>query len=250
MPSYLITGASRGLGLAFATELIKNNENKVIATARNTTGSSGLQDLKKQYPDSRLVLFDLDVSKPESIQAAAKATEKLLPNGLDNLISNAGVSYSALTSFEEMGIEDFTNEVNFNITTPILLLKEFVPLVRKSEAKRILVITSVLGSIQLGASMPGLANGYSVGKAALNMLIRKWSAVLKGDGITTALLHPGWVGATEIGDGIAPWVRKYAPDLENLSEEQSAADCMKVLNGLTSEDNGEYFNHDGTKLPW
>jgi NAD(P)-dependent dehydrogenase (short-subunit alcohol dehydrogenase family) len=66
-------------------------------------------------------------------------------------------------------IEDFNKEVNFNITSCLLVMREFVQLVGKSQAKKILVITSVLGSIQSASFMPNLANGYSVGKAALNM---------------------------------------------------------------------------------
>lgn len=66
-------------------------------------------------------------------------------------------------------IEDFKAEVNFNIITPLLLLREFVPLVRKSQSKKVLVITSTLGSLDYAQYVPNLANGYSVSKAALNM---------------------------------------------------------------------------------
>ena len=59
--------------------------------------------------------------------------------------------------------------MNFNLTAPLLLLREFTPLVSKSQAKKILILTSVLGSIEIGYGMPGLANAYSVAKAALNM---------------------------------------------------------------------------------
>lgn len=61
------------------------------------------------------------------------------------------------------------SELEFNLAAPIYLLREFLPLVRKSQAKKILVITSILASIELGGYMTGLANGYSVSKAALNM---------------------------------------------------------------------------------
>lgn len=55
---------------------------------------------------------------------------------------------------------------------------------------------------------------------------------------------------TEIGDGITEWVTKYAPGLENLSVDVSAASCMKVLNKLTIEDTGAFFNYDGTSIPF
>ncbi|KAF7563370.1 hypothetical protein G7046_g708 [Stylonectria norvegica] len=250
MPSYLITGASRGLGLGFAAELLKDKSNTVVATARNTASSSGLQELKASANGAQLLLVDLDVTKPESIKAAAAKTAELLPNGLDNLISNAGVSFNALKTFEELDVEELTSEVNFSITAPLLLVREFLPQIRKSEGKKILVVSSTLGSIQVASQLPNLANGYSIARAALNMLARKWSPVLKGEGIAMNIIHPGWAKDTEIGDGIKDWMDKYAPDMPALTIEQSAADCVKVLNGITSEDSGEFFNHDGTKLPF
>ncbi|EED16104.1 short-chain dehydrogenases/reductase, putative [Talaromyces stipitatus ATCC 10500] len=251
MPSYLITGTSRGLGLAFTTELLKNPENLVIATARNTGKSTGLQNLKAQYPgNDRLILVDMDVASLDSIRAAVKAVEPLLPNGLDNLVSNAGVSYAGMQSFEQLDVEKFTSEVDFTITAPLNLLREFLPLIRKGQAKRALFVTSVIGSIELAAHMPGLLNAYAVARAALNMLVRKWSSTLKGEGITAALIHPGWVGETDIGDELSDWVAKYNPSLENVPSAKSAADCMKVLNNITPEDSGVFFNHDGSKLPW
>lgn len=81
---------------------LKDKNNTVIATARDTAASSGLQDLKAKDEDGRLILIDLDVSKLDSIRAAAEKTTQLLPNGLDNLISNAGVSSNGLNTFEEM----------------------------------------------------------------------------------------------------------------------------------------------------
>lgn len=81
--------------------------------------------------------------------------------------------YSPQCEFEadkdHRDLEDFTKEVNFNITAPLLLLREFVPLVRKSQAKKILVVTSALGSIERASALPNLVNAYSVAKAALNM---------------------------------------------------------------------------------
>lgn len=81
---------------------MKKKENTVIATARNTAGSPGLQKLKQEHPDGRLILLDLDVTSADSIKTAAEATNKLLLGGLDNLISNAGVQYNGLKTFDEL----------------------------------------------------------------------------------------------------------------------------------------------------
>jgi NAD(P)-dependent dehydrogenase (short-subunit alcohol dehydrogenase family) len=58
--------------------------------------------LNGKTQSGRLILLDMDVTSQESIHAAAKATSQRLPNGLDNLISNAGISYNGLKTFDEM----------------------------------------------------------------------------------------------------------------------------------------------------
>ena len=79
-----------------------------MATARDTAGSSGLQELKARNDDGRLILIDLDVTKAESIKSAAEQTAKVLPEGLDHLISNAGVSGSGpLKTFDELYVSVF-----------------------------------------------------------------------------------------------------------------------------------------------
>lgn len=60
----------------------------------------------------------------------------------------------------------------------------------------------------------------------------------------------GWVGSTEIGDGISSWVTENAPQVPNIPLEESAAGCMKVFKGVTLEDSGCFYNFDGTKIPW
>ncbi|RFU78916.1 hypothetical protein TARUN_3312 [Trichoderma arundinaceum] len=235
MPSYLITGASRGLGLSFAKELLQDPANKVIATARNTAGAAGLQGLAAQYPRDRLVLLDLDVTKDNSIENLAAEIDTVLPDGLDNLISNAGLNPQPLASFEDLDLASFEEELVFSIISTVKLLRALLPSVKKGNDKKILVLSSVLGSIETAYHMPGLSNPYSVAKASLNMLIRKWSATLKNDGITTILVHPGWVKTTEVGDAIKPWMDKYAPNM---------------LRDATIKDNGSFFNYDGNLMAW
>ncbi|KAE9370943.1 NAD(P)-binding protein [Stipitochalara longipes BDJ] len=250
MPSYLITGAGRGLGLAFTAELLKNNDNTVIATARNPASSSGLQELRARSKNGRLILLDLDVSKPESIRSAAEKTAQLLPDGLDHLISSAGVNPNPLTVFDDLDAEQLASELSFTVTAAFLLVREFLPLIRKSKAKKILMLTSNVGSIELAVTMANVGNAYAISRAALNMLARKWSPVLKPDGITIAMVHPGWVGTTEMGSTLVDFVARHGIPLENVPAERSAAGCMKLLNDLTIEDSGSFFNFDGTTIPF
>jgi NAD(P)-dependent dehydrogenase (short-subunit alcohol dehydrogenase family) len=118
MSSYFITGSSRGLGLAFAEELVrtpfhclskrsnpqqlKDPQNFVIATARSPFTSKGLQELTMKHKKDKLAILTLDILDSASIRAAAKEAEALLPNGIDYLINNAAVTYDPATSFDDL----------------------------------------------------------------------------------------------------------------------------------------------------
>lgn len=66
-------------------------------------------------------------------------------------------------------LDGVRSEIDFNITAPILLIRAFLPLIRKGSSKKILIITSTLGSISNAIHLPGLGNAYSIAKAGLNM---------------------------------------------------------------------------------
>ncbi|KAL7952123.1 putative short-chain dehydrogenases/reductase [Trichoderma barbatum] len=235
MPSYLITGANRGIGLGFAAELLKEPGNLVVVTTRNLSSSKALYDIKARHPG-------------HSINKAVKEVTDLLPNGLDNLISNAGIGGDPFSSWESMDVDITMQEVAFSVKTHIQVIRSFHPLVLKSQQKRVLVISSVLGSIELASSL-AVSNGYSIARAALNMAIRKWSGVMT-DGVIMTLIHPGYVGETNIGSPILDFMQKNAPQVPVITVEQSAMGSMRVLKGLTHQDHGAFYNYDGTKLPF
>ncbi|KAF8877868.1 hypothetical protein BD779DRAFT_1230215 [Infundibulicybe gibba] len=251
MPSYFITGSSRGIGLAMVEELLKDKNNFVIASARSPDTAKGLQDLVAKFPKEQLVTVQFDITDYESIKRGAEEAARLLPNGLDYLINNAGVNYQAAASFEEMDVELFAKEMRNNTVAPVQIGNAFLPLIRKSKAKKLVFVSSELGSIELGGQLPHLANAYSVSKAALNMLARKWGATLKKEGITVVLLHPGWVH-TDIGDAINDWVKVNAPQMldAKLTAQQSAQGSLKVIHRAKLEDAVEFWNFDETHKPW
>ncbi|KAI0784580.1 putative short-chain dehydrogenases/reductase [Abortiporus biennis] len=250
MPSYLITGASRGIGLGLATELLKNPENQVIATARSPETSQGLQELRQQYANTKQLFFlPLDISKPETITKAAQEAEKLLPNGLDVLISNGGILRNATATWEEIDTDEFLEELGLNTISILQLLRAFRPLVAKSSLKKVIVITSASGSIGLLDHTPNIAMTYGVGKAALNMLVRRWGKVYKEEGITTHLIHPGWV-ATTMGLAEVDTLKKLFPGTSPISVEESTTNIVKLIDEVKLADSVQFFSHDGTTLPW
>jgi NAD(P)-dependent dehydrogenase (short-subunit alcohol dehydrogenase family) len=116
---------------------------------------------------------------------------KLLPGGLDTFVGNAGVNHQPRPTFEELDLPLFEDELKIEIINNTILIRTFLPLIRQGKGKKFIFMSSILGSIELAASMPGLNDAYCVSRAALNMLIRKWGGALKFEGISTALIHPG-----------------------------------------------------------
>ena len=139
--------------------------------------------------------------------------------------------------------------MTFSTVDPLCVSRAFLPLIKKSELKRIIFVSTILASSQITFLMANQFNAYSVAKAALNMLVRKWGATLKYDNVITAAIHPGWA-QTDLGEGINEWMEKYAPDVPHFMPDQAAQNVITVLQALTLEKTGAFWHYDGTNLPW
>ncbi|PPR06690.1 LOW QUALITY PROTEIN: hypothetical protein CVT26_001451 [Gymnopilus dilepis] len=272
MPSWLITGSNRGIGLALVQHLLESSlDNYVIATGRNISVIS-LQELTSKYPQDRLQIIQLDVADRVSVDEAVKKLWSLLPEGLDYLVNNAGVHPQPWAKFEDLhriivsreleytnlkrdyGL--FRDELEFSTIVPLRLSRLLLPLTRKSKEKKVIFITSAMGSFERTYPLVDQCNAYSVAKAALNMLAHKWAASLKLEGVTVAIVHPaahrlhiGWV-KTDIGDPLLEWMTKNAPAVKQIDSKDSAAGIVQLAEGWKLEKTGEFMNWDGTSLPW
>lgn len=81
------------------------------------------------------------------------------------------------------------------------------------------------------------------------MLARKWGAVLKHEGVTVALVHPGWV-QTDLGDEIKEWMETYAKNSPQITTAQSSAGILAVAKKVTIDSTASFYNYDGSKLPF
>lgn len=213
MASFLITGASRGLGLAFVKELASRKSSDVsniFAGARSNVPA--LQELSKTDP--RVQFVKLDVTNPESVkEAAAQVEKKLEGRGLDVLINNAAVCHYDMQKMtnptlekdimrEMTGLEE---EFQVNVLGVQYTTREFLPLVEKSELKKVVNITSTFGSIS-SASDPAIAwspcPAYKITKAALNALTVQYALEYQNKGFSFIALCPGWL-KTDLGSQMA-----------------------------------------------
>jgi NAD(P)-dependent dehydrogenase (short-subunit alcohol dehydrogenase family) len=233
----LVTGANKGIGLETARQL----------AAQGITVFLGSRDLAKGEAAAKTLTGDvraiqLDVTEGASIAAAVATVEKEFGK-LDILVNNAGLgTFDRPTTTEDLAHWRWTFETNlFGL---VETTQAFLPLVKKSEAGRIVQLTSILGSLTLattpdspiyGAS--GFAAAYGASKVAVNMYTVHLARELEPLGIKVNAAHPGWV-KTELGGEGA------------MLEVSEGAETSVYLATLPADGpTGGYF-HKQDRLPW
>lgn len=229
--TYLITGASRGLGLEFARQLsarAASTGDTVLATARDPAKATELSAL------NGVTVLALDVSSEASIESFART---LAGRPIDVLINNAGIS-NHTPNVSSCTLAKLQEVFTTNTFAPLLIIKALLPNISDGGGKRVINITSVLGS--MGLHHTGFSYGYCASKAALNMLTQKLATELAESQPTSCViaLHPGWV-QTDMGGKQAP-----------LTPAAAVQTMLVTIAGLTPANTGAYLNTDGAVLPW
>lgn len=220
MPTVLITGANRGLGLEFARQYAADGWD-VIATARDPDAAS---DLKATGAE----VLPLETTDPASLDAL-QAT--LGDRAIDVLIANAGVL--GPNQFDRDGWAD---TLLANVIAPTDLVMRLKPNVLASQQRKMIALSSTLGSIA-GNDSGGII-AYRSSKAALNAAWRSLSIDWKDTGLTLAMIHPGWVKTDMGGPGA------------QIDPETSITGFRKVIAGLTTSDSGAFLDYQGNRLDW
>ncbi|GAA5933755.1 SDR family oxidoreductase [Sporobolomyces koalae] len=242
--TYLITGASRGLGLAYTLSLLRSSPStRVVAAVRNpASGAELLKPVQEEFGD-RLHVLECDVTSSESTQEAA---QKLAQSGfvsdtegLDAVLANAGVAAGGFNTATQASTEDLERNLAVNLYGVINTVNAFLPLLRKGQGKQIFVTSSLVGSIGGPLGQLPIFSTYAVSKAAVNMYTVKLARELADDGFTVIPFHPGYV-KTDMNSGQG--------DLENQEAGDLAA--KNVFLAAKKEDNAKFMVYDGTTLPW
>lgn len=224
----LIIGASRGLGLGLATELLRRGWN-VTVTARDPAKATGLQQLATRNA-GKLQIERMDVDQAADLDAL----DGRLAERFDLLFVNAGIAGPANETAINATREHLAQIMWTNALAPIRIAERLLP--RVADGGTVAFMSSLLGSI--GENTSGGYDLYRISKASLNMLARGFAATAAKDRKITVLnLHPGWV-RTDMGGPAAP-----------LSVEDSVRGLADVLETRRSAKH-LYLDYQGHEIPW
>ncbi|RUL78134.1 SDR family NAD(P)-dependent oxidoreductase [Dyella choica] len=228
IPTALIVGASRGLGLGLAKEYLARGW-QVIATVR-ATAKTALHDVQADA-HGRLEIEHVDINEPHQVAALHV---RLHNRSLDLLFVSAGISTAPDTSIGQVDAEEFAHEMTNNALSPMHFIEMFHDLVQPKGS--IVVMSSGLGSI--ANNTDGGWETYRASKAALNTLMRSFVARQTGDPRTYLLMDPGWV-RTDMG----------GPDA-TLGVEESVPRMADVVEAEVGKGGLRFCNYRGQTVAW
>jgi NAD(P)-dependent dehydrogenase (short-subunit alcohol dehydrogenase family) len=231
MRTVLITGANRGLGLEFARQYAAEGC-QVFAACREPDSA---RELKSLAADSggRIRVVAMDVMDAASVRAAA---DTIRGEAIDLLVNNAGVGGPRSEKLGHLDYAAWQEVLDVNTLGPMRVAESFLDNVARSDDKKIVTITSGMGSLADNTS--GGSYAYRSSKAAVNMVMRSLALDLAPRGITCVVINPGWVRTDMGGRG------------GRLSPAESIEAMRSVIAKLKPEDSGKFLNYTGKAYPW
>ncbi len=221
MATYLVTGASRGIGLEYCRQLQARGE-QVIAVCRT--------------PTAELEALGVRVEAGVDLASGAAITqlvERLQGLPIDGLILNAGILEA--TSLETLDPESLRRQFEVNALAPLRLTRALLE--QLPRGAKLALMSSRMGSIDDNGS--GGSYGYRMSKVALNMAGRSLAIDLRPRGIAVAILHPGLVRTRMV---------HFNP--QGISPEEAVRGLLARLDALTLDNSGTFWHANGEVLPW
>jgi NAD(P)-dependent dehydrogenase (short-subunit alcohol dehydrogenase family) len=226
-----VSGANRGIGFGLALEMVQNGC-KVAAGYRDETRSTKL--LVEAEKHGNILPVKVDVTIEDDVKRLYQFIDKQFGH-LNILVNSAGVNINEAAQINELNWEDVARSLEVNVGGPLMTSKTLYPLFQKGKERKIINISSQMGSIQLTG---GGATPYRVSKAALNMLTRNQAIEYKRDGIAVVILHPGWV-RTDVGGPAAP-----------MTVAESARKIFQIIEMISLSNTGEFISVTGDAIPY
>ncbi|KAI8995220.1 short-chain dehydrogenases/reductase [Trametes punicea] len=265
MPSYVVTGASRGIGLEFVNQFTRDTTTIVFGLVRNPQSSRKLLELQKSRPN--LHVLKADITDVPSLKAAAAKVAKGTGGWLDCLINNAAKVYNnsgpglTLTTYTDEKVleEDLMDMFRINVIGVIHTINAFLPLLRAGTAKKVIALSSGIADNDLTLKAGIVIQApYGISKAGLNVVIAKYAAELRPEGFTFLSLSPELVNTAEkpptpeeqeVFQGFVTRLQHYAPHWNGkaITPEMSVKLLLDIIERSTVKYTGAFLSHWGNK---
>jgi NAD(P)-dependent dehydrogenase (short-subunit alcohol dehydrogenase family) len=219
MPTILVTGCNRGIGLQLVTQLHERGDT-VIGVCRQASDELAGLGIR--------IIDGIDVANGASV-AELKATLDGEP--IDVLINNAGILRR--DTFGELDYGEMLLQYEVNALGPLRVTEALANNLR--EGSKVAIVTSRVGSIEDNGS--GGNWGYRASKTAVNMIGTNLMHELRPRGIAVALLHPGLVATDMTGN-------------HGISTVESASGLIARIDELSMKNSGGFWHAEGYNLPW
>lgn len=235
----LVTGANKGLGRETARQLAERGVIVFIGARDSVHGQEVVEEMRAKGLSANFVYIDM--TKPESFEAAAKAIDMGFGK-LDILVNNAGVLLDRDYKPSETPMEIWRETMEVNVLGLIGLTQAMLPLLRKSDAGRIVNLSSNLASMAMHSDphsdiYNSKPTAYDVSKAAVNSWTIHLAHELRDTPIKVNAAHPGWV-KTDMGGDKAP--------LELIEGAKTSVELALLgPDGPTGT-----YSHRGKVIPW
>ncbi len=229
MPTVLITGANRGLGLEFVKQYAAAGW-QVLAGCRDPNKAEQLRTIQAQ--NSLIEIFTLNVTNFTHIDTLATQLEG---EAIDVLINNAGV-YGDKYAFGQLDYQAWSDTLAVNTLAPVKMTEAFLPHVQRGTKKIVVVVSSQMGSIADNGSGGSLF--YRSSKTGVNAAMKTLAYDLARYSIGVLIFHPGWV-KTDMG-GINALI----------GAEESIAGMRQIIEHFQLKQSGQFIKYNGEIIPW
>ncbi len=239
MAIVLVTGANRGLGFEFVRQYAQDGW-RVLACCRQPTYAQALTEIVAQS-DGGVTTHQVDVADFVRIEGLASELKDVAIDVLINCAGTAGkytIDEGAMEhqAFGHFDAEEWMDVYRINVMAPMRMSEVFIEQVAASDQKKIITLTSELGSMEFNTI--GRLYPYRASKAAVNAIMKSMSIDLAEKDVIAIPLHPGWV-STDMGGKNAP-----------VGVEESVTGMRHVIDALTMAKSGRYLTYEGKEMPW
>ena len=236
----LVTGANKGIGFETVRQLRREGFHVFLGARNEEAGKAAADKLnqetrsagKEEGHRSFVTFLKINVTDPKSIRAAAEEFSKQ-SDRLDALVNNAGILLDDDKDILATTPEIFETTLRTNILGALLVSQAFVPLLKKSDAPRIVNVSSGGGQLTDGAD--GWAPAYCISKTALNGVTVQLAAALPNFAVNSVC--PGWV-RTDMGGSNA-----------TRSVAEGASGIVWLASEAPQKETGKFWR-DRKVIPW